>query len=159
VHPGAAFGAKRWPVQRFAAVAAALARDGHRVVVTGGPDEAALTGAVATASGGLDLAGRTTITELLALVAGARLVVAGDTGIAHVATAYGVPSVTLFGPVGPAQWGPPPDPRHVVLTEPALRRGERFADDPDPALLAVTVDRVLACARALLGEDRGPDGR
>lgn len=159
VHPGAAYGAKRWPVDRFAAVAAALAGDGRRVVVTGAPDEAPLTAAVATAADGVDLAGRTTIADLTALVAGARLVVAGDTGIAHVATAYGVPSVTLFGPVGPAQWGPPYDPRHVVLTDPAVRRGERFADDPDPALLAVTVEQVLGCARALLREDPGPDDR
>jgi hypothetical protein len=153
VHPGAAFGAKRWPIARFTAVAAALAADGHRVVVTGGHDEAALTAEVATASGGLDLAGRTSIGELLTLVAGAALVIAGDTGIAHVATAFGVPSVTLFGPVGPEQWGPPPDPRHVVLTDASARRGERFADEPDPALLAVGVDEVLASARDLLRED------
>ena len=149
VHPGAAFGAKRWPVERFAAVAAALAGDGHRVVVTGGRDEAVLAARVA-AAGGLDLAGRTSIDELLALVAGARLVVAGDTGIAHVATAFGVPSVTLFGPVGPEQWGPPADPRHVVLTDASLRRGDRFADEPDPALLAVGTPEVLAQARDLL---------
>jgi ADP-heptose:LPS heptosyltransferase len=159
VHPGAAFGAKRWPVERFAAVAAALARDGHRVVVTGGPDEAPPAAQVAAASGGLDLAGRTTIGELLTLVAGAALVIAGDTGIAHVATAFGVPSVTLFGPVGPEQWGPPADPRHVTLTDASLRRGYRFADDPDPALLAVGAAEVLACARDLLREDRAAHGR
>ena len=156
VHPGAAFGAKRWPVERFAAVAAALADDGHRVVVTGGRDEAALTARVAAACGGLDLAGRTSIGELLALVAHAGLVIAGDTGIAHVATAFGVPSVTLFGPVGPEQWGPPPDPRHVVLTDASVRRGERFADEPDPALLAVGTCDVLARARDLLREDHAP---
>ena len=156
VHPGAAFGAKRWPVERFAAVAAALADDGHRVVVTGGRDEAALSARVAAASGGLDLAGRTSIGELLALVAHAGLVIAGDTGIAHVATAFGVPSVTLFGPVGPEQWGPPPDPRHVVLTDASVRRGERFADEPDPALLAVGTCDVLARARDLLREDHAP---
>jgi hypothetical protein len=153
VHPGAAYGAKRWPVERFAAVAAALAEEGHRVVVTGARDEAAHTARVAAASGGLDLAGRTSIGELLALVADARLVIAGDTGIAHVATAFGVPSVTLFGPVGPEQWGPPADPRHVVLTDASVRRGDRFADEPDPALLAVGTPQVLACARELLPED------
>jgi hypothetical protein len=152
IHPGAAFGAKRWPVDRFAAVAAALAHDGHRVVVTGGRDEAGLTAAVAAAAGGVDLAGRTSLPDLLALVADARLVIAGDTGIAHVATAFATPSVTLFGPVGPAQWGPPADPRHVVLTDAALRRGERFADEPDPALLAVTVDDVIDAARGLVGK-------
>lgn len=139
IHPGAAFGAKRWPVERFAAVARAVGDAGHAVVVTGGPEEAELAAAVP----GVNLAGRTSIGELCRLVAHARLVVAGDTGIAHVATAYGTPSVTLFGPVGPEQWGPPPDPRHVVLNDAGVRRGERFADDPDPALLAVGVDDVL----------------
>ncbi|GLZ55983.1 glycosyltransferase family 9 protein [Actinomycetospora sp. NBRC 106378] len=140
IHPGAAFGAKRWPVERFAAVARAVADAGHDVVVTGGPGERDLTGAVP----GRDLAGRTSIGELCRLAAHARLVIAGDTGIAHVATAYGTPSVTLFGPVGPEQWGPPPgDRRHVTLTDPTVRRGERFADDPDPALLAVGVDDAL----------------
>src|ERR1700712_4391224 len=151
VHPGAAFGAKRWPVARFTAVAAALAAGGHRVLVTGGGDEAARTAAVAAASGGLDLAGGTSIGELLTLVAGAALVIAGDTGIGHVATAFGVPSVTLFGPVGPKQWGPPPDPRHVVLTDAPVRRGERFADEPDPALLAVGAGDLLREV------DTGPD--
>ncbi|WP_308286205.1 glycosyltransferase family 9 protein [Actinomycetospora soli] len=140
IHPGAAFGSKRWPVERFVAVARAVAGAGHEVVVTGGPEERALTAAVP----GRDLAGRTSIGELCRLVAHARTVIAGDTGIAHVATAYGTPSVTLFGPVGPEQWGPPADdPRHVTLTDAAVRRGERFADDPDPALLAVGVEDVL----------------
>ncbi|MDL5160542.1 glycosyltransferase family 9 protein [Actinomycetospora termitidis] len=142
IHPGAAFGSKRWPVERFAAVAGALADAGHDVVVTGGADEVALTRRVP----GRDLAGRTSIGDLCRLVAHARLVIAGDTGIAHVATAYGTPSVTLFGPVGPEQWGPPLDPRHVTLTDPSVRRGERFADRPDPALLAIGVQEVLNAA-------------
>ncbi|MEJ2870723.1 glycosyltransferase family 9 protein [Actinomycetospora sp. OC33-EN08] len=146
IHPGAAFGSKRWPVERFAAVARALGARGHEVVVTGGPDEAGLT----TQVPGRDLAGRTSVGELCRLVAHARLVIAGDTGIAHVATAYGTPSVTLFGPVGPEQWGPPADPRHVTLTDASVRRGERFADEPDPALLAVGIDDVLDAAVTVL---------
>ena len=153
VHPGAAYGAKRWPADRFATCAAALARGGRRVVVTGGEGERALTAAV-TARAGLppdaDRGGRTDVDGLADLVAGAALVLCGDTGVAHLATAFGVPSVVLFGPVGPEQWGPPPGGPHVVLTHAGLRRGERFADDPDPALLAVTPDEVLAAATGLL---------
>ena len=148
VHPGAAFGSKRWPVERFAAVAAAL--DGP-VVITGSAAERDLATAVARAAGLPDervLAGRTDLGELCDLVAGAALVVSGDTGIAHLASAYGTPSVVLFGPVDPAQWGPPPGP-HVALARPAHRRGARFADDPDPALLAIGVDEVLAAAASV----------
>lgn len=149
VHPGAAHGSKRWPVERFAAVARALAARGHRVVVTGTAEERPRTATVAAAAGarGADQGGRTDLAALLDLVAGARLVVTGDTGVAHVATAYGVASVVLFGPVGPAAWGPPPAGPHVTLTDPSRRRGERFTADPDPALLAVGVADVLdACA-------------
>jgi len=147
VHPGAAYGSKRWPPERFAACAVALRRAGHAVVVTGGPDERALTREVVARAGlppDADLGGRTDLAGLLDLVAAATLVLAGDTGISHVATAFGTPSLTLFGPVPPTQWGPPPGGPHVVLGDDTARRGERFADDPDPALLAVTPDDVLA---------------
>ncbi|CAA9252067.1 MAG: ADP-heptose--lipooligosaccharide heptosyltransferase II, partial [uncultured Actinomycetospora sp.] len=147
VHPGAAYGSKRWPPERFAACAVALRRAGHAVVVAGGPDERSLTAEVVARAGlppDADLGGRTDLAGLLDLVAAATLVLAGDTGISHVATAFGTPSVTLFGPVPPTQWGPPPGGPHVVLGDDTARRGERFADDPDPALLAVTPAEVLA---------------
>ena len=148
VHPGAAFGSKRWPAERFAAVAAALEANG---AITGSAAERDLAEAVARAAGLPDdrvLAGRTDLGALCDLVAGAALVVSGDTGIAHLASAYGTPSVVLFGPVDPAQWGPPADGPHVALARPARRRGARFADDPDPALLAIGVEEVLAAAAA-----------
>lgn len=152
VHPGAAFGSRRWPADRFAAVAAALAGAGHDVVVTGSADERPLAAAVARAAGlpaDRVLAGRTGVAELADLVGTARLVVSGDTGVAHLASAFATPSVVLFGPVPPERWGPPPGP-HTVLTGP-VRAGERFAEQPDPALLAVGVDDVLTAAARLLG--------
>jgi ADP-heptose:LPS heptosyltransferase len=152
VHPGAAFGAKRWPADRFAAVAAALDTPETPVMVTGSPGERELAVGVAGAAGlSTDrvIAGRTDLGQLCDLVAGAALVISGDTGIAHLASAYATPSVVLFGPVDPAQWGPPSDGRHVALAHPARRRGARFADEPDPALLAIGVDDVLAAAAAV----------
>jgi ADP-heptose:LPS heptosyltransferase len=140
VHPGAAYGSKRWPVERFAAVARELMSRGHRVVVTGGASEVDLARQVPAHE---VLAGSTDLTTLCALVRSAALVISGDTGVAHVAYAYGTPSVTLYGPVGPENWGPPPGP-HTALTRPDLRRGTPFADDPDPALLAITTAEVLS---------------
>jgi ADP-heptose:LPS heptosyltransferase len=95
------------------------------------------------------LAGRLALDGLAALVAGSRLVISADTGAAHLASAYGVPSVVIFGPAPVEEWGPPPGP-HVALTDASVRRGDAFAPDPDPALLAVDADAVLAAARDLL---------
>ena len=88
--------------------------------------------------------------ELAALIHAAALVVSADTGAAHLASAYAVPSVVLFGPAPPEEWGPPAGGPHVVLTDARARRGDTFAATPDPALLAVTAADVLAAARALL---------
>jgi ADP-heptose:LPS heptosyltransferase len=142
VHPGAASGARRWPPERWAAVAREA---GPRVAITGGAAERGLALAVAAAAGlpdGAVLAGRTSPLDLAAAVAAAARVVCGDTGIAHLATALGTPSVVLFGPTPPSEWGPPPDPRHVVLW--AGRRGDPHASEPDPGLLDISVEAVLA---------------
>jgi ADP-heptose:LPS heptosyltransferase len=152
VHPGASSGSRRWPVGRFAAVAAELRRAGHPVVVTGGAAEREVATAVAVRAGlppAAVLAGRTDLPGLAALVAGARLVVCGDTGVGHLASAYRTPSVLLFGPVPAAEWGPPADrPQHVVLRGGEPGRRDPHADVPDPGLLAVTVPDVLAAAEA-----------
>lgn len=151
IHPGAKSGTRRWPPERFAAVARALRADGHTIVVTGAADERAAAVRVAEAAG---LDGKavpyTEIDELAALVAHARLVISGDTGISHLATAYGTPSVTLFGPMSPARWGPPDRPYHRKLwkgtrSEPGDRPGP-----PHPALLAIGVQEVLDEARTAL---------
>jgi ADP-heptose:LPS heptosyltransferase len=141
VHPGAASGARRWPAERFAAVASAELEAGRDVVVTGSAAERELAAAVAGA-GVTVLAGETDLLGLAATIARAGRVVCGDTGVAHLATAYGTPSVVLFGPTPPSEWGPPPDrPQHQVLW--AGDRGDPHADTPDPGLLAITVQHVL----------------
>jgi len=145
LHPGAASPARRWPPDRWAELAAGLRRRGREIVVTGGADERPLAHDVARAAGlgaGSVLAGRTDVRALAAVIAGAGLLVSGDTGPAHLATAYGVPSVLLFGPTPPSEWGPPADPRHVVLW--AGRRGDPHGALPDPGLLALRVADVLA---------------
>lgn len=152
LHPGAAYGSRRWPAERFGEVGRALTAAGSRVVVTGSAAEYGLAKSVADAAGLAEeavLAGKTTLPELAALVAGAALVVCGDTGVGHLATAYGTPSVVLFGPVSPAQWGPPPDTadRHVALW--CGSDADPFADEPDPGLLRITPADVLAAAGPL----------
>jgi len=151
LHVGAAYGSRLWPAERFAAVASALAVAGHNVVFTGGSGERERALEVCRLSGQSEhavLAGRLGLGEFAATIAAARLVISADTGAAHLASAYGRPSVVLFGPAPPEIWGPPPGP-HIVLTRAELRRGDTFAYRPDPALLAVTVQDVLAAVGEL----------
>ncbi|MBB4909149.1 glycosyltransferase family 9 protein [Actinophytocola algeriensis] len=118
VHPGASVAQRRWDADGFAAVARELAA-AHRVVITGSAAERDLAVTVATGAGLPEssvLAGEIDLAELAALVADAALVVTNDTGTGHLATAYGTPSVVLFGATPPRRWGPPADrPRHAVL--------------------------------------------
>jgi ADP-heptose:LPS heptosyltransferase len=152
IHPGAAFPGRRWPADRFATVARHLADAGKDVRITGGPGEVELARAVAAGAGlGPDavLAGRTSLLELAAVVAAARVVVSGDTGIAHLATAYRRPSVVLFGPVSPALWGPPARPQHVVLWH-GDGTGDPWGSSLDPALARIAADEVTSALDGLL---------
>ncbi|WKN46749.1 glycosyltransferase family 9 protein [Nocardioides sp. Arc9.136] len=152
VHPGAAYPGRRWPPVRFAQVTRALAAEGHRVVVTGSAAEAPLAEEVRRAAGlpaEAVLAGRTDLGGLAALVAAARLVVCGDTGTAHLASAYATPSVLLFGPTPPHRWGPPARGPHTVLWH-GTGPGDPHATELDPALAAIGVEEVLEACRVRL---------
>jgi ADP-heptose:LPS heptosyltransferase len=146
VHPGAKLPERRWPASRYGEVARALAAAGHRVVVTGSDEEPERAARVAAAAGLPDsavLAGRTDLRQLAGLVARARLVVSGDTGIGHLASAYGTPSVLLFGPTPPEQWGPPDRPVHRVLWRGPTGLGQ------------ITVPEVVTAAEEVVELARG----
>jgi ADP-heptose:LPS heptosyltransferase len=144
VHPGAGSGARCWPPERWAKVVEALVAAGHRVAITGTASERERAHRVVgdLRSEVTMLAGGTDLGALARIVSHARLIVSADTGIAHLAVAFGTPSVTLFGPTPPALWGPPADrPRHRVLWKGG--RGDPLGSHPDPSLLAITVDEVV----------------
>lgn len=119
VHPGASVPERRWPAERFAAVADDLAARGLRVVLTGARAESGLTRRVARLmrAPALDLAGRTDLGTLAALLEGARLLVCNDTGVSHLAAALRVPSVVLAPPANIARWAPADRGRHRVLPQ------------------------------------------
>jgi ADP-heptose:LPS heptosyltransferase len=151
IHPGAAYAARRWPAERFAAVAARMYGDGHDVVVTGSAAEEPLARSVVDMAGlpeSANVAGQLEILDLVALVAGSRLLVCGDTGVGHIATATGTPSVLVFGPTPPSRWGPRGSGPHVALW--AGDVGDPHGDRPHPGLLLITVDRVVDATRDLL---------
>jgi heptosyltransferase-2 len=125
MNPGAEYGpAKRWPVERFIAAAREIQRrTGCVWLVLGGAGEAALGEEIASALGAgasaaRNLAGRTSLRELMALLRLARVLLTNDTGPMHVAAALGTPVVALFGSTSPELTAPglPGDPRHRLLS-------------------------------------------
>lgn len=155
VHPGARLRSRRWGTARFAAVGDALAAQGLTIALTGARDEAALTAEVAARMQrpALDLAGRTSLGALAALVARCRLVVANDTGISHVAAALGTRSVIVSSGGDAARWAPLDRGRHHVLHAAAPCRPcahEACPYPEHPCARDVAVAQVLDAARALL---------
>jgi len=127
VNPGSTLTGKRWPVERFRAIAARLRAAGYGVVVVGGPEDAGVeaTGVDGSAGLVLDLRGQTTIGQLAAVLARCRLFVGNDTGPMHLAVAVGTPVVAVFGPSRPAWYGPFSDEARVIYHGEACR-GCRF---------------------------------
>lgn len=155
MHPGASIPARRWPAERFAEVANRLVhRHGAEVVLTGGPDEVEIAGQVAALVDGpvVNLAGMTSIGGLAALIAGFDLYVTNDTGPSHIATALGVPSVTIFGPADVQRWAPLDRSRNVILHHPVPCNPCSFQTCPidHRCLLGIGVDCVADAAERLL---------
>jgi histidinol-phosphate phosphatase family protein len=152
VHPGASVEARACPPHVLRKVVAALTGAGHRVVVTGGPDETDLTADVA-GSTALDLGGRTALDVLAGVLAGAACVVVGNTGPAHLAAAVGAPVVSLYAPTVPyGQWGPYRVPAVRLGDAAAPCRDSRATRCPIPAhpcLSDLDVDAVLAAVTTL----------
>jgi len=136
VHPGASVPERRWPADRFAAVADALTARGLAIVLTGTAAEAGLTGEVSDrmTHPAINLAGLTDLGATAAVLRRARLLVCNDTGVSHLAAAVRTPSVVISTGDNPARWGPTDRARHRVLCRPG---GVRAAE-------------VLAAARQLL---------
>ncbi|MFI9402583.1 glycosyltransferase family 9 protein [Nocardia sp. NPDC052316] len=146
VHVGAGAPARRWPADRFAAVVRHLLVLGREVVLTGDEYEREVALNIAARAGlpiSRVLAGDQNLIELAATIAEAGLVISGDTGVAHLATAFGTRTVLLFGPTPPRWGGPPPHllNRHAVLW--AGQLGDPYADTPDPGLLRIGVTEVI----------------
>ena len=108
LNPGAAWPNKRWPPDRFGAVAQWLRRErGLSSVITWGPgDETMAAAVVASSAGAAELAPTTSIADLVAIIRAAALMVSGDTGPMHLATAVGTPIVGIFGPTDATRNGP-----------------------------------------------------
>jgi heptosyltransferase I len=154
LNPGAGWGAKQWPAERYGDVARRLAEDGVKSLINFGPGEEFLMRAVESASGSKAKGVAGSLTELIALTRRARIFIGGDTGPMHLAAALGVPVVAIFGPTNPARNGPF-GTRSIVLRSPTSPTTHSHRAQPDPGILEISPDEVFAAAQKLL---RGPRG-
>jgi heptosyltransferase-1 len=153
LNPGAGWGAKRWPAERYGQVAQQLAQDGLKSLINYGPGEGELASVVEAASADAAMGINCSLTQLIALTRRARLFIGGDTGPMHLAAALGVPVVAIFGPTNPVRNGPFAT-RSVVLRSPSTPTTHTRRAEPDPGLLEITSAQVLNAARQLLRESR-----
>ncbi|HEX2330376.1 MAG TPA: glycosyltransferase family 9 protein [Candidatus Angelobacter sp.] len=150
VTPGAGWGGKQWPTERFGQVAAGLAKHNFRTLVNCGPGEDALARAVIDASGGAAMQIRCTISQLIAITRRCKLFIGGDTGPLHIAASLQVPVVGIYGPTDPARTGPF-GTRAITLRHPDSATTFSHHTKPDDGMLKITADDVLGAARHLLG--------
>jgi heptosyltransferase-1 len=149
--PGAGWGAKRWPADRYGTVARRLAEHGYGVVINGAPSEEHLGDEIEKTSGGAAQAVTLDLAELIAVTRRAALAIAGDTGPLHLACALNRPVVGIFGPTDPARNGPY-HCRSRVLRHPASVRDHARRSEPEAGLLTITPDAVTDAALELLQE-------
>lgn len=162
--PGANWPPRRWPPDRFGALARSVReRMGFVPVVAGGADETRLADEVVSRSGGsaVSLAGRTTIRELAAVAGLASAFVGNDSGPVHIAASQGTPVVALFGPNTPERFAPRGAPSRVLWARhPCSPCDQRRCLRPsDPCMEAITLDGVLEALESLLEDDARGGGR
>ncbi len=150
LNPGAGWGAKQWPADRYGEVARQLAKGGWASLINFGPGEEKLATAAEQASAGSARCIACSISELIAFTRRAKLFVGGDTGPMHLAAALGIPVVAIFGPTDPARNGPF-GTRSVVLRSSLSDTSHARRTEPDPGLLEIRCEEVLTAAHKLLG--------
>lgn len=156
IHPGARLASRRWPLQRFAAVAMALIREGWQLALTGGRGERDMAARLHEMAGGgariVNLCGLTELGVLAALLRRGRLLICNDTGISHVAAAVQAPSVVIASGSDVNRWAPLDTALHTVLYADAECRPCSYDTCPvgHTCALGVEVDQVLTKARQYL---------
>lgn len=153
IHPGAGWGAKRWPADRYGAVAEEFARRGGVSLVGAGPGEEGLASRVVEAANGFAVAVPCSIAQLIALTKRVSLVIGGDTGPLHLACALGRPVMGIYGPTDPKRNGPF-GTRFIVLRNPESRRDHTRREEPEVGLLTISPQTVMNAVMELLMHER-----
>jgi heptosyltransferase-1 len=148
--PTAGWGAKEWPSERFGGLARSLTDRGYRVLVNASPaGNNAVAEKVVATSGHTAEAVTCTLPQLIALLRGTRLVIAGDTGPLHLAAALGISVVALFGPTDPERNGPWTSASRVLRNASSITDHRRHAQI-EPGLAQITVEEAESAALQLL---------
>ncbi|HWZ00170.1 MAG TPA: glycosyltransferase family 9 protein [Edaphobacter sp.] len=155
IAPTAGWGAKRWPSERYGAVAAALGRAGFRTLVNAESPQDDVGRKVVQASGEAATLVPCSVGQMIALVRRAGVVIAGDTGPLHLAAALERPVVGLFGPTDPARNGPY-GTQSRVLRHSSSRVDHSRHRETEEGLMQITTDDVVEAALELLraGQDK-----
>jgi lipopolysaccharide heptosyltransferase II len=161
IFPGASISERRWGSDRFRMVTERLYAQGIPVVVVGGKDDVSGGDRIIAGTYGLNLAGKTSLTETAAVIEKSLILVSGDTGILHVAVGLGKPTVSLFGPGMAQKWAPHGD-RHIVINK-GLHCSPctKFGYTPKCPVKAkcmsdITADEVAAALELLLEKKNNP---
>lgn len=154
IAPAARWTTKLYPARHWRTVIDALARR-LTVALVAGADEAHLTAPLAGGANVIDLAGKTSLPELVGLIAGSRGVVSGDSAVMNIATATGVPQVTIVGPTDPARTGPYRRPQALVQTHLPCRACLKRRCRHVACMELIAPAEVLAAAERNLFEGEG----
>lgn len=152
INPGAGWGAKRWPAERYAAVAQQLIAKGCKILVNAGPGEEPIAEVIVNATAGAATLLAPSLENLIAITRRIALLVAGDTGPLHLACALGKPVVGIYGPTDPSRNGPY-GTRFKVLRHPASVRDHARRDAPEAGLLTIQPHDVVVAAEELLNAE------
>ena len=150
INPGAGWGAKCWPADRYSALVRSLAEHGVYTLVNAGPGEAKLAQEVLRGNENSGRIVECSLPQLIAITRRAALFVGGDTGPLHLASALCIPVVAIFGPTDPARNGPYGG-RSIVLRSPESKRDHSRRSKPEAGLLTIAVEQATEAALALLG--------
>lgn len=159
INPGATYGsAKQWPIERYAALCNKIHDSGTQIIIFGGPGEEPTGRHVAdlVKKPCINLCGKTNLLEAVALIERCRLFITNDSGLMHVAAAFDVPLIAVFGSTNPVTTGPS-NPRSRIVRVPTSCSPCLKPECPEDhrCMREVSIDMVYAAAEELLQEDDG----
>lgn len=155
IFPGASIPERRWGADRFRRVSEMLMAFGVGIVVVGGKEDREQGEVIVSSGIGLNLAGRTSLSETAAIIERSALLISADSGVLHIAVGLGKPTVSLFGPGRSKKWAPGGE-RHLVINKglPCSPCTTFGTTPPCPAnarcMEEITVDEVFNAAMMLL---------